>query len=206
MRCVTELKLWSFQRDERPAEQVEVPHDWAISGPFDRNNDLQITQIFEDGLVNDIEHTGRTGGLPHVGFGRYSCTIPGPDSPERCVYLDFDGVMCRAKVYINGEFAGGRNYGYSSFRVDAGKFLKPGSNRIEVTAENLPGSARWYPGAGIYRPVHRVETDPVHFGHWTQIVRYLPDTGELFLSGHVENMTGQEQPGTVTLSSILSGH
>ncbi len=203
MRRVTNLKLWTFQRDDRPAEQVEVPHDWAIAGPFDRNNDLQITQIFEDGLVNDIEHTGRTGGLPHVGFGRYSCSIPGPDSPERCVFLDFDGVMSRAKVYVNGELAGGRNYGYSSFRIDAGKFLKPGSNNIEVTAENLPSAARWYPGAGIYRPVRRVEMDPIHFGHWAQIVRYLPDTDELLLSGHVENMTGQEQPGTVTLSSPL---
>ncbi|MBO5689400.1 MAG: DUF4982 domain-containing protein [Lentisphaeria bacterium] len=203
MRSVTELKSWTFQRDDRPAEQVEVPHDWAITGPFDRNNDLQITRIFEDGLVNDIEHTGRTGGLPHVGFGRYSCTIPGPDSPERCVYLDFDGVMSRAKVYINGELAGGRNYAYSSFRINAGEFLHAGSNRVEVTAENPPAAARWYPGAGIYRPVRRVEMDPIHFGHWAQIVRYLPDTDELLLTGRVENVTGQETPGTVTLSSPL---
>ena len=171
MRSVNELKLWTFQRDDFPAEQVVVPHDWAISGPFDRNNDIQFTSIEEDGQTHRIEHTGRTGGLPHVGFGRYSCTIAGPDSPERCVFLDFDGVMSRAKVYINGELAGERNFGYSSFRVDAGKFLHPGSNSVEVTADNPPAASRWYPGAGIYRPVRRVETDPVHFGHWAQVVR-----------------------------------
>ena len=203
MRSVCELKSWIFQRDDFPAEQVIVPHDWAISGPFDRNNDIQFTSIVEDGQTRSIEHTGRTGGLPHVGSGRYSCSIPGPDSPDRCVFLDFDGVMSRAKVYINGILAGSRNYGYSSFRIDAGQFLHPGSNSVEVTAENPPAAARWYPGAGIYRPVRRVETDPVHFGHWTQVVRYLPETDELLLSGRVENATGQELPGTVTLSSPL---
>lgn len=203
MRNMTELKLWTFQRDDFPAEQVEVPHDWAITGPFDPDNDMQIIQIVEDGQTSRWEHVGRTGGLPHVGFGRYSCTIPGPESPERCVYLDFDGVMSRSKVYINGELAGGRHFGYSSFRIDAGKFLQSGDNQLEVTVENPPCASRWYPGAGIYRPVRRVEMDPVHFGHWSLVVRYLPDTGSLLLTGRVENRTGQTQSGTVTLSSPL---
>ena len=86
MRNMTELKLWTFQRDDRPAEMVQVPHDWAITGPFDPDNDMQIIQIVEDGQTSRWEHVGRTGGLPHVGFGRYSCTISGPESPERCVY------------------------------------------------------------------------------------------------------------------------
>lgn len=203
MRYITELKQWSFQRPGQPAEPVEVPHDWAIKGPFDRNNDCQVTKIIQDGDTRIYEHTGRTGGLPHVGSGRYSRSIEGPSSPERCVYLDFEGVMSRAKVYINGELAGSRNYGYSSFRIDAGRFLHEGGNSLEVTADNPPNASRWYPGAGIYRPVRRVETDPVHFGHWTQVVRYLPGSDSLQLSGCVENASGRERAGTIILTSPL---
>ena len=184
-------------------EHVSIPHDWAIKGPFDCANDRQYTRIVQDGEICDTVHNGRTGGLPHVGVGHYSCTIPGPAAPVRRVYLDFEGVMSRAKVWVNGKFAGSRNYGYSSFRIDAGRFLHADENKLEVSVENPDHSSRWYPGAGIFRPVYLVETDPVHFGHWTQIVRYLPESGTLRLCGIIENHTGSECRVLLLLTSPL---
>ncbi len=71
------------------------------------------------------------------------------------VFIEFEGVYRDAKVYINGEFAGGCAYGYTGFFVDAGKHLNYGEeNAIRVEAFNADQpNSRWYSGAGIYRPV-----------------------------------------------------
>lgn len=204
MRKVSFLKDWFFCKEsETQCQPVTVPHDWAISGPFDRNNDLQITHIVQNGEAIDHEHSGRTGALPHVGKAKYHCTIPGPSASGKRTLLLFDGVMSHAKVYINGELAGSCNYGYTSFPVDATAFLKDGENSLEVTVENLPCSARWYPGAGIYRPVRRIETDAVCFGLWSNQVQYLPEENALLLKGFVENHTGSAVSGRIVLESDL---
>ena len=69
--------------------------------------------------------------------------------------LEFEGVYRNAKVYVNGEFAGGCAYGYTTFFVDIGKYLRFGEeNVIMVEAFNADQpNSRWYSGAGIYRPV-----------------------------------------------------
>ena len=54
-------------------KRVNVPHDWAITGPFDRKNDLQVVAVTQNGETEATEHTGRTGGLPYVGVGWYRC-------------------------------------------------------------------------------------------------------------------------------------
>ena len=81
-------------------ESVVLPHDWAIFGPFDMNNDLQnvaITQNFEE---KASLKTGRTGGLPYVGSGWYRTSFDTPADKE--VTLLFDGAMSEARVYVNG--------------------------------------------------------------------------------------------------------
>lgn len=188
MRKIEQLKHWQFHRDNLPEEAVAVPHDWAIYGPFDRGNDRQLVRIVQDGEEHASEHNGRTGGLPHVGHGEYRCRIAGASVPGNRVYLDFDGVMSHAKVYVNGQLAGSRNYGYSSFRVDATDFLHDGEdNELLVTVDNPPDASRWYPGAGIYRRVQRIETAAVHFAQYTPWVEFLPEAGQIRVSGRLEN-------------------
>ena len=203
MRTSENLKYWSFQKENGPWEQVTVPHDWAIGGPFDRSNDNQQTLIVQDGETEVTEHNGRTGGLPHVGKGVYRCEIAGPQAPGRQVFLVFDGVMSHAEVYLNGSLAGKRNYGYSSFRIEAAKWLHPGKNTLEVRAENLPESSRWYPGAGIYRRVQRIETDPIHFAHWGVRAQYLPETESLLLTAEIRNRTGHPTEARISIRSEL---
>lgn len=203
MRKSENLKYWSFQKENGLPEQVSVPHDWAVSGPFDRSNDNQNARIVQDGECEASEHNGRTGGLPHVGKGIYSCEIPGPAALGRQVFLDFDGVMSHAKVFINGIPAGSRNYGYSSFRIDAGKYLTGKKNSLEVQVENFPNSSRWYPGAGIYRRVQRVETDPVFFAHWGIRIQYSAQQDSLLLTAEICNRTGHSIDGVISIRSEL---
>ncbi|MCF0188161.1 MAG: DUF4982 domain-containing protein [Bacteroidaceae bacterium] len=163
---------WRFSRTDEPAqsatdfddsgwERVRVPHDWAIYGPFSKNNDKQITAIAQDGQTEASEHSGRTGGLPFVGAGWYRLKFEAPDFDEgKRATLVFDGAMSHARVYINGKEAGGWIYGYNSFEVDATPYLKAGKeNTLAVRLENETESSRWYPGAGLYRNVHLVVCD-----------------------------------------------
>lgn len=154
--------------DTRDWQSVVVPHDWAISGEFDINNDLFYVQVKEDGDFKKQVRTGYTGGLPHVGVGWYrrEIEIDGAERGKR-IYVEFDGVMSNAKVYVNGHYVGEWPYGYSSFGFDITDHVQFGQvNVLAVRAENLPLSSRWYPGAGIYREARLVITNPVHVKQW----------------------------------------
>ena len=172
-------KNWKFSREDNPDfilnnyndskwQSVTVPHDWAIYGPFSANNDLQNVAISQDGQVKPSEHAGRTGGLPFVGVGWYrnKFTLPSFNKNKK-VSIVFDGAMSNAVVYLNGKKVGNWPYGYNSFHFDITDFLKPGKeNILAVRLENFPESSRWYPGAGIYRNVHLIVTEPAHIPVW----------------------------------------
>ena len=79
--------------------------------------------------------------------------------------LDFDGAMAAPEVYVNGRKAGGWDYGYASFRVDATPFVRPGRNTLAVRLSTLHLAARWYPGAGLYRRVTLRVRERAHFAH-----------------------------------------
>ncbi|MBO6067578.1 MAG: beta-galactosidase, partial [Bacteroidales bacterium] len=165
-RSETLLKDWTFNG----TQQVRIPHDWAIAGPFDRSIDLQVVAIRQNGETAATEKTARSGGLPWIGKGFYECTVDIDKTPGTKCSLLFDGAMSNAKVYVNGQFAGEWPYGYNSFHLDVTEFVKNGSNAIRVELENRPGSSRWYPGAGLYRNVHLILTGETRIPVWgTQI-------------------------------------
>lgn len=167
-RSETLLRDWQFARGDSAGvwENVRVPHDWAIYGPFDRNNDLQKVAVTQDGEKKATLKTGRSGGLPYMGTGWYRTTFDA--TPGRCVELLFDGAMSEPTVWINGRKAGEWKLGYNSFHIDVTPFLKVDGkdNEVVVRIENKPFSSRWYPGAGLYRNVHLISTDSVHVPVW----------------------------------------
>ncbi len=180
-RQETLLTQWEFSRDSVNWENVTVPHDWAITGPFDRANDLQevlVTQNFETEVT---AHTGRTGGLPYMGKGWYRTMfdVTEFDPENMMVALLFDGAMSQAKVRINGRFVMEWPYGYNAFHADVTEYLNPDGkdNLLEVSLENLPNSSRWYPGAGLYRNVHVIRTHRTHVPVWGTYLR-TPDVSE----------------------------
>lgn len=151
-------------------ETVTIPHDWAIFGPFDKNNDLQNVAVTQNFETQASLKTGRTGGLPYVGTGWYRTTFH--STPGKQTTLIFDGAMSEARVFVNGKEACFWPYGYNSFYCDVtGLVNEDGKNNVlAVRLENRPQSSRWYPGAGLYRNVHVVTTEKIHIPVWgTQI-------------------------------------
>ena len=148
----TNISKWQFSQTGAEWKAVTVPHDWAISGPFDKKWDLQVVAIKENGEDKPTEHSGRSGSLPWIGKGFYKTTV---HIAEGTAYaeLKFDGAMAAPEVSVNGKKAGHWAYGYNAFRVDITPYIHTGDNLIEVVLENEEESNRWYPGGGIYRPV-----------------------------------------------------
>ena len=164
------LKTWDFSRDNQSWEKVNIPHDWAIAGPFDKKWDLQKVAIAQNGETEASEKTGRSGALPWIGEGWYKTSIAIPAGFESAE-LVFDGAMSDPRVTINGQEAGHWAYGYNAFRVDATRFLKAGKMDIAVHLENVEESSRWYPGAGLYRPVKLVLMQKTHIDDWSIFAR-----------------------------------
>ncbi|MFL6617428.1 MAG: beta-galactosidase GalB [Povalibacter sp.] len=137
--------------DDSGWRAVKLPHDWAIEGPF-------LT-------------TGPYGGmgrLPSWGIGWYRKKLDVPASDAgKSIFLDIDGAMSYATVWLNGKLVGGWPYGYTSWRVDLTPHVVPGGmNQIAIRLDNPPASSRWYPGGGLYRNVWLIKTNQVHVGQW----------------------------------------
>jgi len=158
-------KGWEFHKGaEGRWQKVSIPHDWAITGPFDRANDLQVVAITQNGETEASEKTARSGGLPWAGEGVYRTKINIPEG--RHAELLFDGAMSEARVLLNGRELAFWPYGYNSFSVDLSPAAKPGENLLEVRLHNREQSSRWYPGAGLYRNVHLILTDLTRIPVW----------------------------------------
>lgn len=140
----------SIRLDDSKWRKLNIPHDWAIEGPF------------------DIKNNARNGGLPIDGIAWYRkhFTIEKGNENKR-VSIEFDGVMDNSTVYINGHNVGNRHYGYIGFEYDLTPFIKFGEDNI-VAVKLAPEvlSERWYSGAGIYRNVRLKINNAVHIPQW----------------------------------------
>jgi beta-galactosidase len=137
--------------DDRTWRQVDLPHDWAIEGPFLTSGPY-----------------GGMGRLKTWGPAWYRKTLDISASDRgKSIFLDVGGAMAYASVWVNGHLAGGWPYGYNSFRIDLTPWLKPGgANELAIRLDNTPESARWYPGAGLYRDVWLTKAAALHVGQW----------------------------------------
>ncbi len=174
-------KNWRFCKGDFPQaisndfndknwEEVRIPHDWAIYGPFDRKHDLQEVAIIQNGEKVPTVKTGRTGGLPYMGVGWYRTffDVKNFQSEKQIITLKFDGAMSEARVYVNGKEVCFWPYGYNAFHCDVTEVLNTDgkNNLLAVRLENKPESSRWYPGAGLYRNVHVIQTNKIHVPVW----------------------------------------
>ena len=155
----SEFPLVQAGFDDGSWQLVDLPHDWAIAGPF---------YTGEKAIVG-----GGMGRLPVQGVAWYRRKLDIPDSDAgKSIYLDIDGAMSYAMVWLNGALVGGWPYGYASFRLDLTPYVKPGGvNQLAIRLDNPSNSSRWYPGAGLYRNVWLEVLDPVHVGQWGTSVR-----------------------------------
>ncbi len=161
-------------------ELVDLPHDWAIKGPFMKGWDAEVG--------------GGMGRLPCNGVGWYRKKITLPESAEgKRIYLEIDGAMSYAIVWVNGHLAGGWPYGYASWQLDITPFVKIGKeNQLAIRVDNPNYSARWYSGGGIYRNVWITITNPVHIAHWGTFVKTIKASkinAQLEVDAWIENNT-----------------
>ena len=140
--------------DDSQWQQVNLPHDWAIAGPFQEGEGTEVG--------------GGMGRLPSNGVGWYRKKIDIPTSDQgKSIFLDVEGAMSYARVWLNGNFGGGWPYGYNSFRLDLTPHIEFGNeNQLAIRLDNPNNSARWDPGGGLYRNVWITKTNAVHVGHW----------------------------------------
>jgi beta-galactosidase len=172
---------------------VNLPHDWAIEGPFDQN----------------AATTGRGGYVPSgIAWYRSHFTLPATVTSGKQVYVEFDGVMGNSTVYLNGTPLGSHPYGYVSFRYDMTKNVKFGAeNALAVkTDTSTQPASEFYAGAGIYRHVRIIATDPVHID---QYATYVTTPSPTATSATVHVTTSVVNSGTssqsVGVQGIVSG-
>lgn len=170
--------------DDSDWRLLELPHDWAIEGPFSNENNA------------------RTGGLPVVGTGWYRKHFTVEKSMTgKIVSVEFDGAMSNANVWVNGELAGNRPYGYIGFELDLTPFIKFGEENtiaIRLSPEDL--AMRWYPGAGIYRNVRIKYNNPVHIPQWGTFVttpEVLAEKATVNILSEIRNSGEQDVKGTL---------
>lgn len=132
-------------------EKLDLPHDWAINGPFYEGEDSPVS--------------GGMGRLPSHGVGWYRRTVSFEEADEdKSIYLDVEGAMSYATVWLNGVIVGGWPYGYASFRLDLTPYVKTGKNKLAIRLDNALENSRWYPGGGIYRDVWLTKVHETHVG------------------------------------------
>jgi beta-galactosidase len=190
---------WRFQKGDAPGTEkpdfddsawraLDLPHDWAIEGPF------------------DPAISPHQGALPFFGVAWYRkrFTLP-PAKDGRYYSLELDGAMSNATVFLNGHELGGRPYGYIGFAVDLTPHLSfGGTNVLAVRLAPEPESSRWYPGAGLYRHVWIDATGPVHVTHWGTFVTTPAVTdAEATVSIRSELQNRETQPAAVTLETAI---
>ena len=134
--------------DDNSWRTLNVPHDWSIEGNYDSNNPTQ-----------------RGGGYLPAGVGWYrKCFTMSNSDTEHSVFIEFDAVMANSDIWINGHYLGHRPMGYLPINYEITKYLK--FNEVNVIAVRVDNSiqpaSRWYTGAGIYRHVKLITTNPIH--------------------------------------------
>ena len=178
--------------DDSEWRHLNLPHDWAIEGPF------------------NIDYNGSTGKLPYWGIRWYRKTLElSQDDAGKQIYLDIDGAMSYASVWCNGQYVGGWPYGYASFRLDLTPYIKAGQkNVLAVRLDNPDDTSRWYPGSGIYRNVWLVKTSPVHVEQWGTFVRNQQVDSEnavMEMGVNIENHAGKDVQVKLQTSVYLQG-
>jgi len=183
----TNIAYTQFNFDDRSWQRVNLPHDWAIAGPFYTG--------WGEGVG------GGMGRLPSPGIGWYrkQLDLPAGDA-GKSIFLEVDGAMAYAMVWLNGHLVGGWPYGYASWQVDLTPYVVPGgTNQLAIRLDNPAASSRWYPGGGIYRNVWLTKTHAVHVGQWgTQLT--TPEVSRERATVHLQVTLANDSSSAATVS------
>lgn len=181
--------------DDSKWRALNLPHDWAVELPFVDDSELGS---------HGFKPLGRKYPETSVGWYRRVFDIPQEDTGRRIAVL-FDGAFRSAQVFVNGCYIGRHDNGYASFLFDLSDFLNyGGSNAITVRMDATFGDGWFYEGAGIYRHVWLLKTDPLHLGEWESYVRAAVGNGAAQVSLGTLVRNGGTQAEHVRVRWVIS--
>ena len=140
MKATPLLTGWTCRHlgDTAPGRPVTLPHDAMLAEPRTALSAGGVNTGWYEGYDYEYQRT---------------LTVPENELSDTHI-LEFEGVYHNAEVWLNGQKAAFRPYGYTNFYVDCAPFLRAGDNELRVVARNADQpNSRWYSGAGLYRPV-----------------------------------------------------
>ena len=140
MKATPLLTGWTCRHlgDTAPGRPVTLPHDAMLAEPRTALSAGGVNTGWYEGYDYEYQRT---------------LTVPENELSDTHI-LEFEGVYHNAEVWLNGQKAAFRPYGYTNFYVDCAPFLRAGDNELRVIARNADQpNSRWYSGAGLYRPV-----------------------------------------------------
>jgi beta-galactosidase len=167
------LPACSMAFDDGDWRSLDLPHDWAVELPFQNDPDL---------LNKGFYPLGRKYPATSVGWYRRVFELPAEDAGKR-ITVEFDGSYRETMVLFNGFYIGRHNGGYDPFSFDVSDFAYVGQRNVLLVRVDATQSDGWfYEGAGIYRHVWLVKTNPVHVKRWGTFVRSELQPGQASLS------------------------
>ena len=167
--------------DDTKWDLIDLPHDWGVGVDIDKSAEK----------MHGYKKLGRAWPENCIGWYRKTIEIPSTDLGKR-IFIEFDGIFRDSQVWLNGHPVWQHQSGYTSFGIDITDYVKYGEENVLVVRADATGYALWsYEGAGIYRHVWLVKTNPLHVARWGTYVR-----SEVDLSG------GQSE-AKLTIETIL---
>lgn len=179
----------SVTRDWRT---LDLPHDWSVETEAAQKAGGTVIGPFSSNSIGGYQ-TGHTVG----GEGWYykKLHLSKEQTEGRHNELYFEGAYNQSDVYVNGAHIYNNVYGYSSFRVDASRYLHEGDNDILVRVRNEGNNTRWYAGSGIYRHVWFVTAPSLYADEWETFIQ--PDEKRVTVSTMIVNESGEQQKAEV---------
>jgi beta-galactosidase len=181
--------------DDGDWRDVDLPHDWAVELAFQNDPALSSKGFYP---------LGRNYPATSVGWYRRVFEIPAADAGKR-ITIEFDGSYRETMVVLNGFYIGRHSGGYDPFSFDVTDFATPGGRNVLLVRVDATLSDGWfYEGAGIYRHVWLVKTNPVHVKKWGTFVtsQVRPNAATLSIRTEVNNRDKTAQNVRV-VSTIL---
>ncbi|MDE6831538.1 MAG: hypothetical protein K2J07_02215, partial [Muribaculaceae bacterium] len=139
-------KEWTVTDGKAKPTPVTLPHDWSVEHNF-----------------TESAPAGNDGGYLPTAVLKYTRTLTLDSILPGTYYIYIEGAYMDSEVSVNGEYANGHPYGYTSYRTDITPLLNAGDNTLEITVDNTKQkNSRWYTGTGVYRPVWLEHYGPVY--------------------------------------------
>ena len=180
--------------DDTDWRELNLPHDWAIELPFQNDPALRSKGFYP---------LGKKYPATSVGWYRRIFEIPDEDKGRR-ISVEFDGAYRETMVVFNNFYVGRHSGGYDPFSFDLTDFAAPGGRNVLLVRVDATSSDGWfYEGAGIYRHVWLVKTNPVHVPQWGTFVKADVKPSEAGLSILTEINNDSDTAADVRITSTI---